>query len=151
MPTRTKRASHSLVVALRRTLWTLLKGIVGGLLVALVVVVYQLESRTDLEIWHTADLDAEFSTKSGVESFEEYLELEARLFRQLDERVYAAQKDPKLRQIDRYTKGTLADPGRWPQNWNRSFTLPSESPSTVSVSSLNLTVSTSADATSVVK
>ena len=47
-----------------------------------------LEGRPDLHVWHLAELDEEFTASSPVESFEEYLALEDRLFRQLDERVY---------------------------------------------------------------
>jgi alpha-beta hydrolase superfamily lysophospholipase len=80
-----------------------------------------LDRRPDLAVWHEAELDAEYTAGSPVKSFADYLRLEERLFAQLDERVYA-EVDPGIRsQVERYHRGSLADPERWPRNWNRSF------------------------------
>ncbi|MBW2556432.1 MAG: alpha/beta hydrolase, partial [Deltaproteobacteria bacterium] len=78
---------HFLLGAAKHTLKALGYGIAGGVAVMIVVFVLQLERRPDLKIWHTAELDAEF-TADAAESFEDYLSIEARLFKQLDERVY---------------------------------------------------------------
>jgi alpha-beta hydrolase superfamily lysophospholipase len=96
-------------------------GLVGSLLVILIGFVVHLERRPDLAVWHTAELDAEFTARSPVNSFEDYLRLEERLFAQLDERVYAEVGPGIGHQINRYYRGSLADPGHWPRNWNRSF------------------------------
>ena len=61
----------------------LVSGLVGAFIILLVVFVLFLESRPDLHVWHLAELDEEFTVSSPVESFEEYLALEDRLFRQL--------------------------------------------------------------------
>ena len=47
-----------------------------------------MNDKPDLHIWHTADLDEEFTVRSKVTTFEEYLSLEDRLFTQLNELVY---------------------------------------------------------------
>ncbi|MDH3867479.1 MAG: hypothetical protein OES39_10380, partial [Desulfobulbaceae bacterium] len=60
---------------------------VGGLLALLTVFILYLEKRPDLNIWHEAELDAEFTTKSQVTDFRQYLELEEKLFQQLEEKV----------------------------------------------------------------
>jgi len=96
-------------------------GLVGAVLVIVVGFVVYLERRPDLAVWHTAELDEEFTAGSPVDSFEDYLRLEERLFAQLDERVYAAVGRETGSQIERYRRGSLADPERWPRNWNRSF------------------------------
>lgn len=103
-------------------------GIVGALLVLITVFVIYLDSRPDLDVWHEADLDEEYTAKSDVKSFSEYLDLEKRLFEQLDEKVYAKTVSSQQQRINRYHKGSLADPGRWPQNWNRSFELTTANP-----------------------
>ena len=72
----------------RHAVRALLYGVVGGVIVLLIVFVRYLDGRPDLEVWHTAELDAEFTVDSPIQSFEEYLALEERLFAQLDERVY---------------------------------------------------------------
>lgn len=108
---------HGLV---RVTLRLVGYGALGTLLIGLVVYVRVVESGPDLSVWHLADLDEEFTAESDVSSFEEYLALEERLFRQLDERVYSRVEGPGSA-VDRYTRGSLSDPARWPVNWNRTF------------------------------
>ncbi|MBW2193522.1 MAG: alpha/beta hydrolase, partial [Deltaproteobacteria bacterium] len=58
-------------------------GIIGGCAVLVVVFVLYLESRPDLKVWHTADLDAEFTAGDSVRSFADYLLMEKQLFDQL--------------------------------------------------------------------
>jgi alpha-beta hydrolase superfamily lysophospholipase len=101
---------------------------VGALVVLIVVFVVYMNGRADLEVWHLAELDEEFTADAGVHTFTDYLALEERLFKQLDERVYAKIPDDQHRQINRYNRGSLSDPERWSPNWNRSFTLSAESP-----------------------
>ena len=103
-------------------------GAVGMALGLLAAFVLYLESRPDLQVWHVAELDEEFTADSEVTVFEAYLALEERLFRQLDERVYADVPAAQGTSINRYSRGSLSDPLRWPKNWNRSFVLPAASP-----------------------
>ncbi len=105
-----------------------LYGGLGVLLTLLVVFVRYLEGRPDLEAWHLADLDEEFTVDSPVTTFGEYLELEERLFAQLDDEVYARTGPPGSDQINRYKRGSLADPARWPRNWNRSYIMETGEP-----------------------
>jgi alpha-beta hydrolase superfamily lysophospholipase len=107
----------------RQVLLALAYGVGGGTLVLIVGAVIFLNSRPDLSVWHTADLDAEFSAKSRVASFKEYLDLEERLFKQLDERVYARIRPEEQASINRYYHGSLSDPRQLGTNWNRSFEL----------------------------
>ena len=108
---------------------TLLYGLVGGLIVLIVGAVLQLDSRPDLKVWHTADLDSEFTAASPVASFADYVALEDRLFRQLAEEVQDQIQPEDERAINRFHRGSLADPDRWPTNWNRSFELHVTNPS----------------------
>ncbi|MHC4827593.1 MAG: alpha/beta hydrolase [Planctomycetota bacterium] len=96
-------------------------GLVGALLMAITLVVVVLERRPDLGPWHTVHLDEEFTADAPVESFDEYLALEERLFTQLDAAVYSAVPTGGPNRLDRYHRGSHADPGRWPTNWNRTF------------------------------
>lgn len=98
-------------------------GFMGVFLTLVVVFVLIMNNRADLNVWHYADLDEEFTIDSDVSSFEDYLALEERLFKQLDEEVYAKITPEEKGEISRYNKGSLSDPERWPQNWNRSFEL----------------------------
>jgi alpha-beta hydrolase superfamily lysophospholipase len=103
-------------------------GLLGGFIVALVVYVRLLESRPDLSVWHHADLDAEFTVDSDISDFKQYLALEARLFEQLDKLVYSNVPQGPRHAINRYSRGSLSDPGRLPVNWNRSFILGNDAP-----------------------
>ena len=100
----------------------------GCFLAALIALVYILDSRPDLSVWHLADLDEEFAADSGITDFTQYLALEERLFRQLDELVYDEVPVGPENATNRYSRGSLADPGRWPVNWNRSFQLQQDEP-----------------------
>ena len=96
---------------------------------ALVIgLVLYLESQPDLEPWHTADLDAEFTSDDSAGTFADYLALEDRLFNQLDELVYSRISSEDKGLINRYNRGSLSDPGRWSPNWNRTFELSTEAP-----------------------
>jgi alpha-beta hydrolase superfamily lysophospholipase len=103
-------------------------GLIGSFILVLAIYIVYLENRPDLSVWHRADLDAEFTAESGVSDFNQYLELENRVFAQLDERVYAKVPQAAGEVINRYSRGSLADPGRWPVNWNRSFVLRNDAP-----------------------
>ena len=115
--------SHHLV---RKVLLSLL----GALLVIIVVGVLELNSRPDLSVWHETVLDEEFTADAGLKTFDEYLELEDRLFKQLDQEVYQKIEEIDQRAINRYFRGSHSDPDRWPTNWNRSFVLPVDKPVT---------------------
>ena len=58
-------------------------GLPLGIIVALAGLVWYMESRPDLSVWQTADLDLEFTADSGIDDLEDYLGLESRLFEQL--------------------------------------------------------------------
>ena len=96
----------------------------SGALIALVgaAVVY-VNSKPDLSVWHTAYLDEEFTAHSGVNSFEEYLALEDRLFAQLKSEVYDQIDESERSSFNRYTAGSKSDPDIWTPNWNRTFEL----------------------------
>ncbi len=112
----------------RRILLAATYGAAGALAVLVIGFVAYLDSRPDLAVWHLADLDEEFTAASAVATFEDYLELEERLFAQLDEQVYAKIPAEGRRLINRYDRNSLSDPARWSPNWNRSFELPAEKP-----------------------
>jgi alpha-beta hydrolase superfamily lysophospholipase len=112
----------------RHALRLVMYGSVGVFLTLVVVFVLVMNNREDLSIWHLAELDEEFTVDSEVSSFDEYLALENRLFKQLDDEVYAKIREDQKGQINRYNKGSLSDPEQWPQNWNRSFEMPVSQP-----------------------
>jgi alpha-beta hydrolase superfamily lysophospholipase len=112
----------------RRVLKGLAYYLAGALVTTIIGFVIYLDSRPDLEVWHTAKFDEEFTVESEVDNLADYLALEERLFRQLDEQVYDRIEGKDKRQINRFHRGAAADPGRWPQNWNRSFELPVDAP-----------------------
>lgn len=106
----------------------LMYGAIGSVLMLLVVFVIYLDNQSDLNVWHTIHLDEEFTTRSKVKTFDEYRELETRLFQQLDREIYQKIQANEKQLINRYNRGSLSDPQRWPTDWNRSFELPVESP-----------------------
>jgi alpha-beta hydrolase superfamily lysophospholipase len=83
-----------------------------------------------LQPWHSERLTAEFTAAktSEVRSFDGYLQLEERLFDQLQEQVYARIETGPGHELARYSSGSAADPGNDQPNWNRSFELPADDP-----------------------
>lgn len=106
---------------LRHLLMALVYGALGAALVLVVVFVLYLNGRPDLNVWHLADLDQEFTGDSGVTTFADYLALEERLFRQLEEQVFAKLPTAQRTRVNRYHRGSLSDPENWRPDWNRSF------------------------------
>jgi pimeloyl-ACP methyl ester carboxylesterase len=112
----------------RRVLWAATYGVAGAMAVLIVGFVAYLDGRPDLDAWHLAELDEELTASSAVQTFEDYLELEERLFAQLDEQVYAKIPGDARRLMNRYDRDSLSDPARWSPNWNRSFEFPAAKP-----------------------
>ena len=100
--------------------------VVGGLAV---FIVHQLD-RPDLQPWHLAELDAEFTAADAerVADLDGYRRLEDSLFAQLEQQVYAAIRKQDQHRLNRYTRGSWSNPARFATDWNRTFELPSESP-----------------------
>jgi alpha-beta hydrolase superfamily lysophospholipase len=119
---------HFLLSATIRIIRALLYGALGAFLVLIFLFVWDLERRPDLKVWHKVELDAEFTTKSKVRNFQEYLALEEKLFKQLDKLVYDRSQPEDRSIINRYNKGSMADPGNSSPNWNRTFEMASDVP-----------------------
>jgi|GEM_PF-1241716 len=85
---------------------------------------------SQLKPWHTEKLDEEFTENKAdqVRTFDDYLELENRLFQQLDEKVYAQTGTGLEYKLDRYSSGSAADPRKGEPDWNRSFEFSTENP-----------------------
>lgn len=103
-------------------------GLAGALLAALAGVVLVASRLPELAVWHTAELDEEFVAGSPVHSFEQYLALEQRLFAQLEAEVLTRIGPDASHETNRFHRGSLSDPARWPRNWNRSFELRTRAP-----------------------
>lgn len=107
-----------------------LYGALGSFLALLVVFISHLQNRPDLRPWHTADLQEEFSVSKStqIKSLQDYQQLEQRLFDQLQTQVYEQIETSDRRLLNRYNKGSLADPQSYPRDWNRSFEFATANP-----------------------
>lgn len=121
---------NSILRTLKHLLLALTYSLLGSIVVVVGGYVYVQENRPDLKVWHRAALDAEFHAglADEIHDIDAYLQLEERLFEQLDRQVYAQIDTADRRQINRYTSGSLTDPGSYPQNWNRTFVLSHDKP-----------------------
>ena len=86
--------------------------------------------RPELMPWHTELLEHEFAINDarGIDSFDDYLALEDAVFAELQQRFYAASDTGPAHAMERYSKGSLADPDQRQPNWNHSFELPNDAP-----------------------
>jgi len=76
-----------------------------------------------LKPWHTEKLTEEFTAGMAdeIRTFDDYGQLEDRLFAQLEEKVYAGTPSGPEYALVRYSVGSAADPQHRRPNWNRSF------------------------------
>jgi hypothetical protein len=104
--------------------------VLGALVLGLVFYLHLLEGRPSLEPWHTAKLDEEFraSRANKVKDLAGYMQLEERLFDQLQREVYEKTKESHRNELLRYDSASMADPNRYGRNWNRSFEHPVDKP-----------------------
>jgi len=104
-----------------------LLGFVGG---GFALYVYLVRSGPPLQLWHTETLTAEYSEDNAdeIRSFDDYRQLENKLFAQLDEKIYARTESGPRQALVRYSAGSLADPRRHAPDWNGSFELPADTP-----------------------
>jgi len=95
----------------------------GSFLALLFVFVAYLQHRPDLHAWHTANLDEEFTVEKSthIKNLSDYLQLEQRLFKQLNEQVYDRIGKNDRYPLNRYNAGSLSDPQAFRRDWNRSF------------------------------
>lgn len=100
------------------------------IIVVLITLALQGCSGHTLEAWHKARLTEEFKVgmSDEVATFEDYLQLEDRLFEQLEKEVYTNIGTGPEYTIVRYSSGSISDPQHRNPNWNRSFELTVDSP-----------------------
>ncbi len=111
----------------KRWVLALVKWLGLGVIIALSILlgagIYILSQKPDLKVWHTARLEEEFSSRKKLKDFSEYLQLEERLFQELDEKVKAHVDEVDQHSFNRFHAGSISDPERGKRNWNRSFEL----------------------------
>ncbi|WP_394147891.1 alpha/beta hydrolase [Shewanella atlantica] len=88
--------------------------------------VWLLNSRPDLDVWHTAELSSEYEKSLELRTFGEYQLLENRLFDELETEVYGKTNGSNHSVLNRYVRGSLADPNKWRIDWNRSYEWPED-------------------------
>jgi esterase/lipase len=106
----------------------LFSGLFAGLLIALAMAAFNgCSSHPQLLAWHTEKLNHEFTADQSddeISNFNKYIQLENKLFNQLDKKVYADTKTGPDQLLNRYSAGSAADPRGLNPNWNRSFEFP---------------------------
>ena len=102
--------------------------LLGAGIAALSGGIWLLQSRPDLDLWHTIELDEEFTADADITTFSEYLQLEERLFAQLETDIYQRVDPDNRSRTLRYRPDGAANPRRWSRDWNRSFVLEAREP-----------------------
>ncbi len=103
-------------------------GIAGIVTCAVVVLILAIatfiqRSKPELSLWHTVHLESEFQARDAEAGFswDDYLELETRLFKELDEQVVLPSKADANPVWNRFAPGGRNNPAGFPHNWNHSF------------------------------
>ena len=101
-----------------RAIFTLAVVIVTILLVA----AFDARRSPDLKPWHTASLESEATAQTlEAAGFDEYLEIEARLFEEYLAEVEGEVASTDRTRLNRFFADADASPRRFEQNWNRTF------------------------------
>ena len=114
--------------ALRKVFEIVSYGILGAAIMLLVAFVLYVNNKPDLELWHTVVLQSEFTAQDDVRTLDEYRQTEDRLFTELERQIIDRLPPDRQSIINRFTPGSLSDPGRWPVNWNRTYEYTSSDP-----------------------
>lgn len=87
-------------------------------------------SSSSLSPWHTEKLTEEYvaGDSAEVRTFEDYLQLEDRVFSELEQKVYSQVETGPEYGLVRYSSGSKADPQSYQTNWNRSFEFGQDAP-----------------------
>ena len=87
-------------------------------------------SSQSLRPWHTERLTEEYvaGDSDQVQTFDDYLQLEDRLFNELEQKVYSQVETGPEYGLVRFSSGSDADPQSYETNWNRSFEFRNDSP-----------------------
>jgi alpha-beta hydrolase superfamily lysophospholipase len=98
---------------------------IAALLVGAIAYAAFLRGGPELEVWHRAALDEEFTADHAdeVRTVRDYVALEDRLFAELDREVYDRIDDTDRVPYNRYARDSRSDPRRWSHDWNRTFQL----------------------------
>ena len=113
---------------IKRVLSWIVKSVLQlGLIALTLLLAWAFESRSmpAVEIWHTALLSNEFKAGDAKPqtTLQDYLNQEARLFRELKEKVYDRVAPTADLAFSRYRTGGPQDPQGSSRNWNRTFEL----------------------------
>jgi alpha-beta hydrolase superfamily lysophospholipase len=118
-----------------KSLFRLLRSALGAILLGFVLIfigayIWFLRSGPEPKVWHTAQLEKEFTTArvAEVTSIEAYRRLEDGLFAELKTKVLDKVEPADRSLFNRFSVGSRSDPGIWPTNWNRTFEITPEHP-----------------------
>jgi len=108
----------------------LVRWVITGFVFMVIVLGVMGRGSQSIRIWHTKHLTSEFTAKMAheIRTFDDYLQLEDRLFAQLEKEVYGTTGTGPQYTLVRYSSGSAADPQRLTPNWNRSFELTADAP-----------------------
>lgn len=103
--------------------------LIGCIMVAIIMPI-QGCSGPQLKPWHDARLTTDFTANKSdeIQTFDDYRQLEDKLFEELQEKVYPQTDTGAGYELFRYSSGSAADPQHLSPNWNRSFEIPAAAP-----------------------
>ncbi|NKF52631.1 alpha/beta fold hydrolase [Shewanella sp. WXL01] len=111
----------------KHILFALCYALIGIIVAGLFGLVWVLNNRADLDLWHKTELTHQYRGQKGIETLDDYLALEDKLFAEVDTKIYQRYSPTVASAINRFETDSLADPRQWQVNWNRTFVSRSES------------------------
>jgi alpha-beta hydrolase superfamily lysophospholipase len=120
--------SQRLWAIVRSTVCALFFISLGAVTTTVAVAVFVINQKPDLSVWHQAYLDQEFTSRSQIDTLNDYLAVERKVFSQLHRKVYSKIRKIEKTAFNRYHSGRKSDPEIWDRNWNRTFELSPNEP-----------------------
>lgn len=104
--------------------------VIGFVVGAMVIYIHSVRSGPPLELWHTAELTEEFTVENvdEVQTFEDYRQLETRLFDQMNREIYARTQTGPAFELARYSASSAVDLRSRNPDWNQSFEFTATTP-----------------------
>ena len=123
-----------LVFGLGRQLLHVVISLLIGIAITLIAALYYYANTLpELNTWHTVKLENEYTSDKyeAIQSFGDYLELEQKLFAEIQQKVYQTLPANERTAISRYTDDSVVNPFNHGINWNQTRELSVDEPQAV--------------------
>ncbi len=110
---------------IKKFIATVISIIIAIPVILLILFAFTSRGMSDLEIWHTTRLTNEFSADVYTDeyTFDDYMQQEDLMFKELKINIFDNVPHNNINRLNRFNTESICYPGKYSQDWNRSFEL----------------------------